>query len=70
MTGIVTNVRDDRGFGFIKSFETGKSYFFHVSELDNSLVFGTHLLNEEFDFDVGDDRIGRPSALNVRPVGT
>jgi len=54
----------DRGFGFIRTAE-GKDLFFHRKEL-KGVDYDSLGEGKEVEFEVGQDRIGRPQAVRVR----
>ena len=54
----------DRGFGFIKT-EEEKDLFFHRNELEG-VEFSSLSEGQEVEFEVGQGRDGRPSAVKVR----
>ncbi len=59
--GIVKTWVIGRGFGFIGG--TGKDVYVHVTDVSDKtdLVVG-----EAVEYEVGEDRTGRPKAINVR----
>ncbi len=67
MTGTISKLRVDKGFGFIKD-DGGKEYFFH-----QSVVYGEGLDNlregDSVDFEVGEGPKG-PRAESVRRTST
>lgn len=67
MTGFITGLNLDRGFGFLKTPE-GRSYFWHCSDLVD-VPFSEALRGMEVTFDEApaNDR-PTPPACNVRPV--
>ncbi len=58
----------DKGFGFIKT-EEGKELFFHRNEMEG-VEFSSLRAGQEVEFEMGQDRKGRPQAVKVRPVET
>jgi CspA family cold shock protein len=58
----------DRGFGFIKT-EEGKELFFHHNELEG-VEFSSLRAGQEVEFEIGQDKKGRPEALKVRLAET
>ena len=56
----------DRGFGFIKA-EEETDFFFHRSDLEG-VEFSSLKEGQEVEFEKGQDRDGRPSAVRVRLV--
>ena len=54
----------DRGFGFIKTGEGG-DLFFHRNELEG-VEFNNLSEGQEVEFEMGQDRNGRPQAAKVR----
>ncbi len=67
MTGTISTLRGDKGFGFIKGGD-GKEYFFH-----QSVVYGEGLDNlrtgDSVEFEVGEGPKG-PRAESVRRTST
>ncbi len=59
----------DRGFGFIKAEEEEKDLFFHRNDLEG-VEFSSLKEGQEVEFEMGQDRKGRPSAVKVRLAGT
>ena len=55
----------DRGFGFIKSEEQQEDLFFHRNELEG-VEFSSLSEGQEVEFEMGQDRSGRPQAAKVR----
>jgi cold shock CspA family protein len=67
MTGFISGLNLDRGYGWIRSDE-GQSYFWHMSALQD-VVFSEQLKNMRVEFDPAPATDGRtPPAENVRPV--
>jgi CspA family cold shock protein len=58
----------DRGFGFIKT-EDGKDLFFHRHELEGA-EFSTLKVGHGVEFEIGQDKKGRPQAVKVRLIET
>ena len=58
----------DRGFGFIKT-EEGKELFFHRNEIEG-LEFSSLKVGQEVEFEIGQDKKGRPQAVKVRLTET
>ncbi len=58
----------DRGFGFIKA-EDGKDLFFHRNETEG-VEFSSLQAGQGVEFEIGQDRKGRPQAVKVRLVET
>ena len=54
----------DRGYGFIKA-EDGKDLFFHRNEIDG-VEFSSLKVGQEVEFELGQDKKGRPQALKVK----
>ncbi len=54
------------GYGFIKT-EEGKDFFFHRNELDG-VEFTNLRVEQEVEFEIGQDTKNRPQALKVRLV--
>ncbi len=54
----------DRGFGFIKTGD-GTELFFHRNEIEG-MEFDSLREGQEVEFEKGQDRDGRPSAVKVR----
>ena len=63
MTGIITAIKTEKKFGFIKC-DGSPDVFFHVSDL-NDLEFDDRLVERRVTFDVVDATKG-PRARNVR----
>lgn len=72
MTGSITKLVTDRGFGFItpdRSGQKSKDIFFHVSTLQKGLQFESLIEGQRVDFDVThDEEKGRDRAVNVKLV--
>jgi cold shock CspA family protein len=68
LSGTVSSVFTDRGFGFIREDGSGRSLFFHVSRLAGGLEMDEQLRERNVLFDVGEDRRGRDVAVNIRPA--
>ena len=58
----------DRGFGFIKT-EDGKDLFFHRNELEG-VGFSLLRAGQEVEFEMGQDKKGRPQAVKIRLAET
>ncbi len=58
----------DNGFGFIVT-EEGKDLFFHRNEIEG-VEFSSLRAGQEVEFEMGQDRKGRPQAVKVRLVET
>ncbi len=58
----------DRGFGFIKGEEEG-DLFFHSNDLQGA-EFSSLREGQEVEFETGQDKKGRPQAVNVKLVET
>jgi CspA family cold shock protein len=58
----------DRGFGFIKT-EEGKELFFHRNEIEG-VEFSSLKTGQEVEFEIGQDKKGRPQAVKVRLTET
>ncbi len=58
----------ERGFGFIKT-EDGTDLFFHRNELEG-VEFNSLSEGQEVEFEKGQGRDGRSSAVKVRPTET
>jgi cold shock protein len=58
----------DRGFGFIKT-DDGKDLFFHRSEIEG-VEFSSLKIGLEVEFEIGQDKKGRPQAVKVRLIET
>ncbi len=56
----------DRGFGFIKT-EEGKDLFFHRNEIEG-VEFSNLRAGQEVEFEMGQDKKGRPQAVKVKPI--
>ena len=54
----------DRGFGFIKT-EEGKDLFFHRNEIEG-VEFSSLKAGLGVEFEIGQDKQGRPQAVKVR----
>jgi cold shock CspA family protein len=64
VTGVITRLVLDRGFGFIASDEGGPNIFFHVNALRN-LAWDEQLTEMPVEFDVVRDDQGRSQGRNV-----
>ena len=62
--GKIAKWNDERGFGFISSFEEGDSVFFHISALPRSDRRPS--VNEPVNYTLAFDSHGRPQANDVR----
>ncbi len=62
--GTIRRLITDRGFGFIKT-EEETDLFFHRNELEG-VEFASLSEGQEVEFEVGQGRDGRPSAVRVR----
>ena len=58
----------ERGFGFIKT-EEGKDLFFHRNECEG-VEFSSLKIGQEVEFEIGQDKKGRPQAVKVRLIET
>jgi CspA family cold shock protein len=58
----------ERGFGFIKT-EEGKDLFFHSNELEGVNISSLKA-GQEVEFEMGQDKKGRPQAIKVRLIET
>jgi len=58
----------DLGFGFIKT-EEGKDLFFHRNECEG-VQFSSLKVGQEVEFEIGQDKKGRPQAVKVRLTET
>jgi CspA family cold shock protein len=58
----------DRGFGFIKT-EDGKELFFHRNDIQGVEFFSLRE-GQVVEFETGQDKKGRPNAVNVRLTET
>jgi len=56
----------DRGFGFIKT-EEGKDLFFHRNEIEG-VEFSNLRAGQEVEFEMGQDKKGRPQAVKVKLI--
>jgi CspA family cold shock protein len=63
--GTIRKLVED-GYGFIKT-EEGKDFFFHRNELDG-VEFTNLRVEQEVEFEIGQDTKNRPQALKVRLV--
>jgi CspA family cold shock protein len=70
LAGVINKKVEDRGFGFIHA-DDGYDYFFHFTDLEGELDFGTVKEGMRVDFDVKKDPSGEKggAAQNVRPGG-
>jgi len=66
MQGMVTNVKLDRGFGFILTAD-GRSIFFHRDDLAELLPFDQTLVHRRVEFEIQSTRKG-PKAVKIKPV--
>jgi len=58
----------DQGFGFIKT-EDGKDLFFHRNEIEG-VEFSSLREGQGVEFEIGQDKKGRPQAVKVKLVDT
>ena len=58
----------DHGFGFIKT-EDGKDFFFHRSEIEG-VEFSSLKVGQGVEFEISQDKKGRPQAVKVRLIET
>jgi cold shock CspA family protein len=58
----------DRGLGFIRT-EDGEDIIFHRNDFED-MAFPGLKIGQEVTFDIGQDRTGRPQAVNVRLIKT
>jgi cold shock protein len=58
----------DRGFGFIKT-EEGKDLFFHRNEIEG-VEFSSLRVGQKVEFEMGQDKKGRPQAVKVKLAET
>ena len=56
----------DRGYGFIKT-EEGKDLFFHRNEIEG-VEFSNLRAGQEVEFEMGQDKKGRPQAVKVKLI--
>ena len=61
--GTIRKIVED-GYGFIKT-EEGKDFFFHRNELDG-VEFTNLRVEQEVEFEIGQDTKNRPQAVKVR----
>ncbi len=54
----------DRGFGFIKT-DDGKDLFFHRNEVEG-VEFSNLRIGQAVEFEMGQDKKGRPQAVKVK----
>lgn len=66
MTGTITRVVADRGFGFIKG-DNGNDYFFHRQEVGGGLDFARLTSGDRVTFEEQQGPKG-PRAGSVRPI--
>lgn len=62
--GTIKRLITDRGLGFIQTAE-GKDLFFHRSQLQG-VEYSSLKEGQEVEFEVAEDRSGRPQAVKVR----
>ena len=62
--GAIKRLVADRGFGFIRTAE-GKDLFFHRNQIEG-VDFNSLREGQQVEFEVGQDRNGRPQAVRVR----
>jgi CspA family cold shock protein len=62
--GTIANVRDDRGYGFLRS--DGVDYFFHRNDLVG-LEFDQQLVERRVTFNIVESGRG-PRAANIQPA--
>jgi len=62
--GTIRRLITDRGFGFILTAE-GKDLFFHRNQLQG-VDYSSLREGQQVEFEVGQDRNGRPQAVSVR----
>ena len=65
VSGTIITVRDDRGFGFVRS--DGCDYFFHASDLAEGLEFNEQLRERRVTFNVVNSNKGLRAA-NIQPA--
>jgi cold shock CspA family protein len=65
MTGTITTLKLEKGYGFIRP-DAGRDLFFHVRDVDKSLDFDETLRERRVEFDVFDDPQQRRRAVNIR----
>ena len=66
MTGTITKMTRDRGFGFIRG-EDGADYFFHKSELRGGLTFEQLNEGQRVSFQTRESDKG-PRAADINPA--
>ena len=66
--GTIRKLVTDRGFGFIKTEQEG-DFFFHSNALEG-VEFSSLSEGQEVEFEKGQGRDGRPSAVKVRLTET
>ena len=62
--GTIRRLIEDQGFGFIRTAE-GKDLFFHRNQLQG-VNYSSLREGQQVEFEVGQDRNGRPQAVRVR----
>lgn len=67
MQGVVVRINVDRGFGFIRTDQTGPDAFVHFRDLAKGLEFDETLIERRVEFDVVTVEKGL-RARNVRPA--
>jgi CspA family cold shock protein len=63
--GTIQNYNSDRGFGFISP-DSGSRLFFHIK--DSPALGLNPTRGSRVSFTVGEDREGRPAAVDVAPI--
>ena len=70
MKGTITDVKADKGFGFVKDADSGVDYFFHKTSMaDRSHPFESLRVGDRLEFDECAESSRGPRAENVRLVG-
>ncbi len=59
----------DRGFGFIKTEEREGDLFFHRNDIEG-VGFSSLREGQEVEFEMSQERDGRPAAVKVKPAET
>ena len=65
--GTVKFFNADKGFGFISPDNGGDDAFVHISDVERA-GFATLRQNQRLSYELGTDKRGRPSAINLTTV--
>lgn len=65
-TGIITNIVEERGFGFVRPSDGGQDVFLHARSL-RGLLWGPDVVGAKVEFEIEHDELrDRFQAVNVR----